>query len=154
MLELLTSFSSYSLMSEFTCLIIVGGSIMFSLVRIGCRQYKGCGNWRMPQPSSSYRPSSMSWWYVYSRAMVLHTLHRVQSYTYNLSLNYSSANKLYSYFCSIPGVLFHLPPSLFSPFRRRHCQFRPPHQVNSHLSHHHVHTHAPVAYATTIVVLG
>ena len=42
MLELLTIFSSYYLIYEFTCLIVAGGYTMLSTVTIGYIQYQGC----------------------------------------------------------------------------------------------------------------
>ena len=81
MLELLTSFLSYYFMSEFTCLIVAGGSIMFSPLRIGYRQYKVCDNLRMPLPDYFYQPASVSQWYAHSQALVLHTLYVGQIYT-------------------------------------------------------------------------
>ena len=156
MLELLTSFLSYYFMSEFTCLIVAGGSIILILVRIGYRQYEGCDNWRMPLTSSFYWPSSVSWWHAHIRALMLHTLHIGQIYT-------------------IPYPLISYRPlrctHTFAPLRDSSftslCQSSPPspsivstatslHPTSSipTCSHHRIPTRAPGSHATTIGVLG
>ena len=145
MLELLTSFLSYYFMSEFACLIVSGRSIMFSTLRIGYRQYKGCGNC-----------SSVSRWHARIMDLVLHTLYIGQRYTIPCPLiSYRPIRCTHNF----------APPreSSFTSL----CHSSPPspstvstasshHSIRSipTCSHHHIHTRSPGAHATTIGVLG
>ena len=142
-------------MSEFTCLIVSGRSIMFGPLRIGYRQYKGCDNCIMPLPYYFYWPSSMSRWHAHCMALMLHTLYIGQRYTIPCPLiSYRPLRCTHNFpplrESSFTYLCHSSPPSHSTVSTAASA---PPTRPIPTCSHHRIPTRAPGSHATTIGVL-